>query len=97
MAYLNGDSLESIHILDSNTNGNSKLGVLTDLENASNRLSRASNSLDKAIQILIENYPELDTLLKRLPVKNGQHPYLQIILAAYQYRQLRHPNINNPN
>ncbi len=42
------------------------------------------------MRVLIENYPELNILLNRLPTIKRQHPYLRIILAAYLRRHLRH-------
>ena len=83
--------------INGDTTGISEIGIFTDLEDAGNKLSNASISLNNAIQVLIENYPELDILVSRLPTKNRQHPYLRIILAAYLYRHLCHRQINLSN
>jgi len=83
--------------INGDTTGISDIGFFNDLEDAGNKLSSASILLDNAIQILIENYPELYVLLNRLPIKKRQHPYLRIILAAYLYRHLRRRQINLTN
>ena len=83
--------------INSDTTGISDIRVFDDLEDAGNRLSSASTSLDNAIQLLIENYPELSILLKRLPTIKRQHPYLRIILAAYLLKYLRHRQITLTN
>ena len=95
--FINGEPVKSTRILDAVDPEDSSTGVFAALENAGYRLSRASTSLDEAIQVLIENYPELDILLNRLPTKSRQHPYLRIILAAYLYKYLRYQQIKLSN
>ncbi len=76
--------------INSDTTGISDIRVFDALEDAGSKLSSASISLDNAMRVLIENYPELNILLNRLPTIKRQHPYLRIILAAYLRRHLRH-------
>ena len=57
--------------------------VSADLEDAGYKLVRASSALDKAVQVLIENYPDLVILADKIPMMDGQHPYLRIMKAAY--------------
>ena len=83
--------------INCDTTGISEISVFIKLEDAGNKLSSASDSLDNAIQVLIENYPELHILLHRLPMIKRQHPYLRIIMAAYLYKHLRHRQITLTN
>jgi hypothetical protein len=97
MFFINGEPIKSTSILVADATEDSGTGIFAALENAGYRLSRASTSLDEAIQVLIENYPELDILINKLPRKNRQHPYLRIILAASLYKYLRYKHINLSN
>ena len=62
------------------------------LENVGSKLMKASNALDKTIQVLIETYPDVAILANTLPMMKGQHPYWQIKQAGdlYKYIYSRH-------
>jgi hypothetical protein len=62
------------------------------LENVGSKLMKASNVLDKTIQLLIETYPDVAILANTLPMMKGQHPYWQIKQAGdlYKYIYSRH-------
>ena len=80
--------MKSTHILVLDKAETSGRKVSPDLEDAGSKLMRASTALDKAIQILIKDYPKLAILANKLPMLNGQHPYLRIKQAAYLYKRL---------
>ena len=63
-------------------------GAFADLEYASSKLVRASNMLDKTVQVLIETYPDVAILANKLPMMKGQHPYWRIKQAAYLYKYI---------
>ena len=63
-------------------------GAFVDLEDAGSKLMKASNALDKAVQVLIETYPDVAILANKLPMMKGQHPYWQIKQAAYLYKYI---------
>ena len=64
-----------------------------DFEDAGYKLIRASATLDKAMQVLIKNYPDLVILANKLPMMDGQHPYLRIKQAVNLYRYFHYQHI----
>jgi len=67
--------------------------ISPDLEYACFKFRQASNALDKTMRVLIKNYPHLVILANKLPVADGQNPYLGIRQAAYLYQYISN---NNP-
>ncbi len=90
---MEGDVLIATHIPDIDTVEDPGKRLSADLEDAGYKLIRASAALDKSIQVLIKNYPDLVILANRLPMVNGEHPYLRIKQAADLYRYFHYQNI----
>ena len=88
MLWVEGAIVKSSHNLYLDTVEYSREGALADLEDAGSKLVRASNALDKAVQVLIEIYPDVAILANTLPMVKEQHPYCQIEQAAYLYKYI---------
>ena len=63
--------------------------VVPDLEEAVNKLVKANAALHEAIRILSEIHPSLVILADKLPIVNGEHPYLQIRKVSRLYDRSR--------
>jgi len=63
--------------------------VVPDLEGAVNKLVKAEVSLREAIQVLSEVRPNLITMANKLPIVNGEHPYLRIRKVSHVYDRFR--------
>ena len=89
MLCIGGDIIKSTRILAIDRIEALGKRLTLDLEESGHRLVRASTDLDKAMQVLIENYPDFVILANKLPMVNRQHPYLRIRQAAYLHKYFR--------
>jgi len=63
--------------------------VAPDLEQAVNKLVKANVALYEATRVLSEIHPNLIILANKLPIVNGEHPYLQIRKVSHLYDRFR--------
>ena len=88
MLCVEGATVKSSRTLDLDNVEYLGEGAFADLEYAGSKLVKASNVLDKAVQVLIETCPDVAILANRMPMMRGQHPYWRIKQAAYLYKYI---------
>ena len=91
--FIGGDIIKVADIFTTDKIGALGEKAFPNLQEASYKLVSASTALDKAIKGLIEQYPDLGILADKLPLVNGQHPYVRIRQAVYLQKCFRYRHI----